>query len=187
MHRTSWASFVVPRFRLDDGSEVALFLKHRKWGDWGLVGGHVEPGEEGAWLTTCAREIDEEMPSFRYGQDYELRALRPDPMTWGPVRSRSARGQATVYTAQFFALHCLHDPTRLLAALPHGEFAFADRTLLAEERRKPTGLVADPFLRILAALPGGLEDIPLAWPQPISSDVIPFVTPQDRPTPVANR
>jgi 8-oxo-dGTP pyrophosphatase MutT (NUDIX family) len=80
--------FIKVRVGHDD---CLLLMRHDKWGDWSLVGGHVEHGEEGDLLR--------------------------EPITWGLEKSRSAGGKPTVYTAQFFALRLLVPADEALSRL----------------------------------------------------------------------
>src|SRR4051812_11686764 len=51
---------VVVKFQVA-GDSYYLLHRHRKWGDWSFVGGHVESGEEGLWVRTAVRETEEEL------------------------------------------------------------------------------------------------------------------------------
>ena len=63
-----------------DGTPHWLLRRHAKWGDWSLIGGHVEPGEGDDWTLTAVREANEELePRLHSGRDpRRLRTYRDD-------------------------------------------------------------------------------------------------------------
>jgi len=155
---------VVVKIAFTDGC-FYLLHKNKKWGDWSLVGGHVEPGEEGEWVRTAYREAEEEMTPLQHKKDFLLMPLLTAPITWGPRRSKSAGGQPTKYSANFFRLIFRRDPGDFLKKL--GD----DFTLVAEsevERRKDIGELVTKLSR---QLPGGIAAVPAAWSLPMSAHV----------------
>ena len=109
--------------RLNIGSEPHLVLmRHRKWNDWSLVGGHVEPNVRNDWARAAARECNEELSPLKYSEDFTLLPLLDQPFIWGPVPSRSAGNEPTTYRAQLFLLRFLRPPMECLARLPADDF-----------------------------------------------------------------
>ncbi len=157
---------VVIKLRGSDDRSYYLLHRHEKWGDWTLVGGHVEPGEEGLWARTAERETEEEMAPLQHSRDFLLVPLLSRPVTWGPKPSRSAGGALTVYRAQFFRMVFRRDPVGLLG--PLGERGF---TLLSEEQLANDN-VGDLVRQLEQHLEGGLSELPAAWTVPVSPDLI---------------
>jgi len=126
--------------RVDTDRPKLLLIRHHKWNDWSLVGGHVEPWEKNDFAAAAARECNEEMTPLKCGKDFVLLPLLVQPTEWGPVASKSAGGEPTIYTAQFFELRFLREPgeciVELLKAHP-GDFRLAD----LEEFQLPEGEV----------------------------------------------
>lgn len=165
--RHSSIAFIIVKLSVS-GADHFLFVRHRKWGDWGLVGGHTEPGEEGDWFATAVREANEELSPLVAGKDFDLHALSAEPLTWGPVRSRSARNELTVYTAQYFALRFRTHPGSLLRQLDPKSFLLVPEAHLRDERWDDD--VADT-LRRLAEVEGlGLAAVPLAWSEDLEPE-----------------
>ena len=153
---------VVVKLRDTDGGCYYLLHRHEKWGDWTLVGGHVEPGEEDLWAETARREAEEEMPPLRcHPGDFFLAPLLTSPLTWGPRNSRSAGGEPTVYKAQFFCMLFRRDPAPLLAALEEGGFM-----LIAESQLHQHEDIGDVLRQLEGHLVGGLASVPSAWTGP---------------------
>lgn len=173
--RTSRVAYVVVRL-LVGGRDYFLLQKHRKWGDWSLIGGHVEPYEGRDWLAAGRREADEELTPLRFGFDFSLERLASAPSHWGPMESRSAGGALTSYDAAWFALIFLWDPAACLAQLPAAEFILISRGVALSGRdRSVTGLLR----RLDAALPSGLDGVPLAWGSSLAADAIRLETRDD--------
>lgn len=105
--RQSKLSLVLIRVDIEDRPKL-LLMRHRKWGDWSLVGGHVEPEEGNDWARAAARECNEELAPLQHGKDFVLLPVLAVPDWWGPVDSKSA-GEPTMYTAQFFEMRFLRD------------------------------------------------------------------------------
>jgi 8-oxo-dGTP pyrophosphatase MutT (NUDIX family) len=118
--RRSHVAYVLIRLHAD-GEDCVLLHRHSKWGDWTLVGGHVEADEEHDWLIAAAREAGEELAPLRLGGDFEVERLRV-MASWGPEPSRSAFGEPTEYSVEYFLLRFKKDPRELLAVLPASEF-----------------------------------------------------------------
>ncbi len=156
--RRSDIVYVLARLQ-SGGRDYFLFRAHSKWGDWGLVGGHVEEWEVENWDLAARRETEEEMSPLRVGTDLVLDPI-PGPAEWGPEPSRSAGGQPTVYRAQWYALRFLVDPRTALRRLDPSEFLFVEHERLSSQRDED---VTDLVRRVAAALPRGLDDVPLAW------------------------
>lgn len=109
--------------KLDVDGEVCLLLnRHKKWGDWSLVGGHVEPGEEQDWAITARREATEELAPLAPERDFLVATQAVAHHKWGPVPSRSAGHVPTTYEARYHCLKFLADPQSCLARLPAEDF-----------------------------------------------------------------
>ncbi|MGE0790684.1 MAG: NUDIX domain-containing protein [Sandaracinaceae bacterium] len=157
--RRSDIVYVVARLALDQ-DEYFLFIEHKKWGDWGLLGGHVEPDEARDWAQAAQRETEEEMVPLRVGEDVALSPIVNGPEQWGPEPSRSAGGEPTVYNAKWFSLTFLRDPEDCFSRMQREQF------LLVQRERLEAGVDADvtPLMtRLRGALPNGLDDVPIAW------------------------
>lgn len=141
--------------------DVLVLLRHQKWGDWGLVGGHIEDGEDP--LTCAAREAEEELAPLRVDVDMALEALGRSPIEWGPVYSRSARSP-TVYQAWFYSGRFLADPRFSLRRV-------RDRSmgLVLVSRLNPTSWPED-ITNVLARFweQHGSSAMPLSWPHPLN-------------------
>ena len=121
MMRHSDLVLVVATLDLENERHL-LLRRHPKWGDWSLVGGHVEEDEKNDWARAAVRECNEELSPLVYGEDFSLLPLLDRPMKWGPVPSKSAGGELTTYSAQVFALRFLKSPRECLGALPPKDF-----------------------------------------------------------------
>ena len=130
--RTSDLALVLIRLTIQSEPHL-LLVRHRKWGDWSLVGGHLEADERADWARAARRECNEELAPLRYGEDFLLLPMLDRPVRWGPVPSRSAGNELTTYTAQFFALRFLKSPMECLARLPAGEFQLVREAAVATE------------------------------------------------------
>jgi 8-oxo-dGTP pyrophosphatase MutT (NUDIX family) len=152
----------VVLFLLDiDGKPHLLLLRHLRWGDWSLVGGHIEGSETP--LETAVRETEEELAPLRVGTDIRVAPLVTDPVTWGPVLSRSA-GAPTRYTVWFHYGVFLVDPTLALARVHDARLGYVATGALTQMRwpRNITNILA----RLRAV--EGFSRVPPAWPGPIS-------------------
>ena len=118
--RRSDIAYVIIALR-KDGEDHLLLHRHAKWGDWSLVGGHVEPGEEHDWLVVARREAGEELAPLRAGEHFEVERI-PLSLEWGPEPSRSAHGEPTYYHAEYFVLRFTENPVELLRRLPSSDF-----------------------------------------------------------------
>lgn len=168
MKRHSEVAYVF--VRVDVGGEPLFLLRfHEKWGDWSLVGGHVEP-DDGDWAQTASREAEEELAPLKHGKDFVLLPMLRQPTTWGPVKSRSAGGAETKYTAQFFALRFLGDPARSLERLPAQDFLLVPRSKL--ERQPLLAAVAQTIDEARRRLPSGLKSVPAASERELSQALL---------------
>lgn len=163
--RHSNLALVLIRLRIDDEPHLVL-IRDRKWGDWTLVGGHVEPYEKSDWARAAARECDEELAPLKFGQDFVLLPLLKEPLRWGPIPSKSADGELTTYRAQFFALRFLRAPTECLTQLPADDFRIVSESAYGVERA-----AHDKVARAAKAL-GGLSRVALAWDSALVSPPI---------------
>jgi len=144
------------------GVEHVLLHAHRKWGDWSLVGGHVEPTDRD-WLATATREVEEEMTPLRCGSDLEVVPLELPESEWGPVPSVSAGGAPTRYRARWYVLRFKSSPRKLLDRLPRGAFKLVPIPQLHEIQ--PLAAVVDKAQRSLC----GWEHLPLSWDSDIGA------------------
>jgi NUDIX domain len=159
-HRTSRIAFILVRLLVGE-KDCFLLRVHRKWGDWGLIGGHVEENELSDWRLAAEREANEELEPLHLGVDFALESLEGAPESWGPVPSRSAGGVSTQYCAAWFTLGFLRDPAKCLAELSDEEFLLVERdAAVMAAGAEVTALLA----RLERELPEGLSSVPLAWP-----------------------
>jgi 8-oxo-dGTP pyrophosphatase MutT (NUDIX family) len=162
--RRSTLSIVVFRLLVDD-SDCVLLLRHDKWGDWGLVGGHIEPGESAD--EAALRETEEELVPLRVGHDLAIERLPHDPLEWGPVSSRSAGGHATVYHATYYAAVFRSNPEPALAAIHNRNLVFIPVKAL-DPHAWPSN-VSDVLARYAHAHRVA-EEVPRGWRASIRSD-----------------
>ena len=154
--RHSDLALVVARIDVD-GAPHWLLRRHPKWGDWSLVGGHVEPDEVLDWMLTAVRESNEEMAPLRCGVDIEVEPLLDDITSWGPVASRSAHGAMTNYRVRWFQVRFLRDVAECLGRLPHADFALVPETELSSN-----SLVSSVAQRLLEETHRRTTTLPLA-------------------------
>ena len=156
--RHSDIAYVLIRLQAD-GEDCFLLHRHPKWGDWSLVGGHVEAGEEHDWLASAAREAAEELAPLRPDADFKVQRLKL-VLEWGPEPSLSAFGEPTEYRAEYFLLQFLRDPRELLRHLPPSEFRLVPIASLARdpEASRPVRLVLEKLGAQLAELPRSWGD-----------------------------
>jgi 8-oxo-dGTP pyrophosphatase MutT (NUDIX family) len=140
-----------------DGEDCVLLHRHAKWGDCTLVGGHVEPDEEADWAKAATREAAEELAPLRVGGDFEVEPLRIR-VSWGPEPSRSAYGEPTEYSAEYYLLRFKKDPRELLAALPASEFR-----LVPLDAVRTHDEVSHPVRVLLQKLGSEMDFVPRSW------------------------
>ena len=171
--RTSKVAYVVVRLAIG-GDEYFLMRVHEKWGDWSLVGGHLEPREAEAddWLGAARRESEEELVPLRNGSDFTLEQLSVGLTSWGPQESRSAGGALTNYEAAWFVLRFVHDPVRSLERLRKNEFMLVDRRLVLAPRNDTE--VTSLLKRLDGLLDGGIGAVPLSWRDSIAENAVPL-------------
>lgn len=167
--RQSKVVYVLARLDVD-GHDYLLFHAHPKWGDWSLVGGHVEADEEADWERAARRECAEEMAPLTPGEELDLVPLPQGPEQWGPEISKSAGGVPTVYRARWFALRFLKEPCSMMRMLPHDAF------LLIERERVEAGHDADVTSLVgrFAIAARGLDAVPYAWQSTLSMNDVPL-------------
>jgi 8-oxo-dGTP pyrophosphatase MutT (NUDIX family) len=180
--RHSNVVYVLIRLSTADGPAL-LLRRHEKWGDWSLVGGHVEESELDDWGLAAAREATEELEPLVTGEDFVVTPIHAEPITWGPEASRSAQGERTLYHIQYYTLVFLRDPVALLGRLPTSEFRLVpEREIGAAEHA-----LGSPVHRARRFLQGGLEAVPRAWAQELDPEALPAglqpVTLSPAPTP----
>ena len=158
--RHSELALVLIRLKIDSEPHHVL-MRHKKWNDWSLVGGHVEPGERNDWARAAVRECNEELAPLRFGEDFTLLPLLDQPLRWGPLASKSAGGEPTIYTAQVFALRFLRSPVECLARLPAGEFRIVRESEIVTGQQDPDTLTARTLHRVAPSS--------LAWDTALSS------------------
>ena len=171
MTRVSNIVYVVAKLRSSERNYFLLHA-HAKWGDWSLVGGHVEPHEQDDWDAAARRETDEEMTPLVVGQDISVQPLTDNLIEWGPEVSHSAGGVPTLYRSRWYALRFLRDPVQCLNQLPRADF------LLIEEERLEAGADSDItglLGRLEAGTPSGLRNLPFAWPSPLDMEALPLM------------
>lgn len=153
--RSSQVAYILAKLRIR-GVDYVLLNAHRKWGDWSLLGGHVE-ASDATWQAAAEREVSEELAPLLYGKDIEVRPGEVGRLEWGPVASRSAGGVPTEYRARCYALRFKSDPRVCLSKLPQEEFALIRLSDLAHAPRISS--VVEKAGRLL----GGWKELPLSW------------------------
>jgi 8-oxo-dGTP pyrophosphatase MutT (NUDIX family) len=166
--RHSYVVYVLIRLPLLEGPSL-LLRRHEKWGDWSLVGGHVEESEMDDWGLAAAREATEELAPLVNGQDFVVAPIHDEPITWGPEPSRSAQGERTIYRIQYYTLTFLRDPVELLGRLPPTEF------LVVPERELGSTEYAfgRPVRRAHRYLHGDIKVVPRAWNEELDRLALP--------------
>lgn len=161
--RYSDLALVVIRLRIN-AEPFHVLIKHEKWRDWTFVGGHVEPNEKNEWARAAVRECNEELAPLKYEDDFTLLPLLDQPLRWGPVSSLSAGGEATIYTAQIFALRFLKPPAECLMKLPRDDFRLVRESDIIGSRRNTDTLAARAINKVdrnALAWDGALSSLPL--------------------------
>jgi ADP-ribose pyrophosphatase YjhB (NUDIX family) len=146
--RHSELSLVLIRLKVHAEPHHVL-IWHEKWRDWSFVGGHVESDERNDWARAAVRECNEELTPLKFGQDFTLLPLLDQPIRWGPVPSKSAHDEPTMYTAQIFALRFLRPPAECLARLPVDEFCVVRETELINRTQNPSALTARAINKVM--------------------------------------
>jgi len=165
--RHSHVAYVIIRLPTIAGTSL-LLRKHEKWGDWSLVGGHVEDWEIDDWSRAALREASEELEPLVAEQDFCVSPIHNEPFTWGPERSRSAHGERTLYHIQYFNLAFLRDPIELLSRLPAAEFILVPESAIDSEGNA-LGRPVHRARRFLA----GIEAVAPAWGKALDIQCIP--------------
>lgn len=167
--RRSDVVYVLAKLRVG-GADYLLLNAHRKWGDWSLVGGHVEPTDID-WRSAAAREVQEEMAPLRYGDDVEVEPLEgPTTTEWGPVPSASAGGAPTRYRAALYVLRFRADPRSCLSRLSREDF----RLFRLKDLKSLHDHLSSIVLRVDDLIPEGWHAVPLSWEQDL--DDVPLRT-----------
>lgn len=130
-----------------DSKPYFLLRWNSKWKDWGLVGGHVEPEEQGDYKATAIRESNEELVPWKHDKDFVIVPFPFRAITWGPVLSKSNGNTPTFYTSKFFYLMLLDEPRKMLDRLPMSSFVLLDKKAI-DNSKIPT----DGILRIVKAM-----------------------------------
>ncbi len=160
--------------RLNIKSEAHMVLtRHQKWNDWTLIGGHVETDERNDWARAAVREANEELTPLRFGEDFILLPLLDEPIRWGPLPSKSAGNEPTIYTAQLFALRFLKAPLECLSRLPRDDFRIVRESDVSKGKTPPEGI-----LSVAAKALGTFERAALAWDVPLSTPPLNSGSPQ---------
>lgn len=154
---------MLPRLQVG-GADYYLLHWHRKWSDWSLIGGHVESWEVSDWRETAVRESNEELEPLRCGLDFEVDRTPVARLEWGPVPSRSNRGEPTFYRAEYFGLRFLVHPLVSLTRLPARSFA------LFEVEMAASGQFSDTLARVAGQL---RHPVPLSWAETVSAEALP--------------
>lgn len=178
--RISRVVYIVIRVRVEE-HDYALLSAHRKWGDWSLVGGHVEPAEESDWARAAQREAEEELAPLRIGIDFAISPISGGPQAWGPLKSQSANGKTTLYEAAWFYLIFLREPMACIERLPLEGFLLVAEDLVCGSERSADVTALLP--RLDAALAGGIKSVPYAWPHSVSASPRVAMRRPERPSP----
>lgn len=166
--RRSYVVYILVRLASPEGGWL-LLRRHEKWGDWSLVGGHVESWEMDDWSAAAAREAREELDPLREGKDFAIRPIQSSPISWGPEPSRSARGERTVYHVQYYTLAFLNEPIQLLSQLPSKDFLLIPENTI---RSSPHAL-GRPVYMAHQIFANGLASAPLAWQEALNTKDLP--------------
>jgi ADP-ribose pyrophosphatase YjhB (NUDIX family) len=158
--RHSELSLVLIRLKVNSEPHHVL-IWHEKWHDWSFVGGHVESDEKNDWARAAVRECNEELTPLKYGQDFTLLPLLDQPLRWGPVPSKSAHDEPTMYTAQIFALRFLRPPAECLARLPVDEFCIVRESELINREQNSSALTVRAINKVMPTS--------LSWDSALSS------------------
>ncbi|MGB0679083.1 MAG: NUDIX hydrolase [Polyangiales bacterium] len=160
--RLSKLACIAIKLRLD-ARDFFLLRAHRGWGDWTLVGGHVEEDEGHDWALTAQREAEEELAPLRLGADMSVHPLAAPQSDWGPVWSRPhGGGQLTSYQVRWYGLRFERDPMACLVDLPRERFLLVAAPCLAVG--VPQSDISALLGHLDQALPQGLDAVPLSWP-----------------------
>ncbi len=154
--RQSDIAYVLIRL-VSGGRDCLLLHRHEKWGDWSLVGGHVEPGEESDWFATAVRETTEEMVPLKLRVDFDLERIDVR-LEWGPSPSRSAFAAPTEYRAEYFVLRFLCAPADALRRLPQDEFRLVPVDGIRDDES-----VSLPVLKLLDHVGPEFDALPRSW------------------------
>ncbi len=166
--RHSHVVYTLIRLPITTGPSL-LLRRHEKWGDWSLVGGHVEEDEMDEWIKAARREATEEMEPLVDDRDFVIEPMHDEPITWGPEASRSAQGERTVYHIRYYSLRFLRDPAQLLPTLEPRDFLL----LTEDELGSTTHALGNPVHRARRYLSGGFGSVPFAWAEPLDPASLP--------------
>lgn len=166
--RHSHVVYVLIRLPLSTGPTL-LFRRHEKWGDWSLVGGHVEDEELDDWQASAARETMEELEPLEATRDFVVQPMHAEPLIWGPEASRSARGRPTIYHVRYFFLEFQRSPVELLNRLPASTVLCVPES----ELQSTPHALGNPVLRASHCIPGGMAAVPFAWSRSIDRRALP--------------
>lgn len=169
--RTSKVSVVLFRINLR-GEDSLILLRHAKWGDWSLVGGHIELGETP--LDAAVRETEEELAPLRAGLDFAIVTEPLATLSWGPVESKSAGRAPTTYSAWVFCGELLRPPSDFVRSIADAELAAV--ALRHLDVNDWPGGVTNVLARIVEARVS-LTSVPLAWREPVSARELPSLPP----------
>jgi hypothetical protein len=170
--RHSDLALVLVKLKIKSEAYFVL-ARHEKWKDWSLIGGHLESDERNDWARAAMRECNEELFPLRFGEDFILLPLLDQPIRWGPTQSRSAGNEATIYTAQLFALRFLKEPTDCLARLSRDQFR-----VVPESEVIGTEAYKEGMLSVASKALGSLDRVSFAWDNPLASSPLKGGAPQ---------
>jgi 8-oxo-dGTP pyrophosphatase MutT (NUDIX family) len=162
--KVSRCAFVIVKLRIE-GSDYYLMREDDDWKDVTFIGGHVSERDAGKLERTARRELREEVPATRTAKNIQLTRLTEE-LEHGPVYSKSAKTQV-VYDIGFYLLSFGTAPKDVLSSLgPRTPNLLVHQDELLRPRKRR---VAE-LVRVLAeAMPGGLNSIPLSWPEDMGS------------------
>jgi len=167
--RVSNVVYVLVRVPTAQGP--ALLLRHHaKWGDWSLVGGHVEEDEMDDWHHAAAREATEELEPLVNERHFvvEIGPVTNRRFRLGPKPSRSAQGKQTVYNIEYYILKFLKDPAELLRLLPQSEFR-----LIPEHKLESMADAYGPPVRVAQELLHDHPDaVPSSWDKVLDTSAL---------------
>jgi len=163
--KKSNCAFVVIKLKIG-GEEWLIMRKNQHWKDINFVGGHQKSIDKGNNLRTAKRELQEEIPALRTFKNYKLEKLTNN-IEYGPVESKSARSKVE-YNLQFYLVRFIESPNFLCKSLNNksANILISLKEIKSKNKFRISGLADLLNLNF----PGGLESIPLSWPNDL--DVI---------------
>ena len=154
------------------GKDYLVLRRDSSWEDLNFIGGHQEPVDEGNYLATAMREVEEELPELKKFGNFELVPLTGETQ-FGPVWSVSAKSE-TLYKIRFFLLKFIEEPIVLNDLVSHNTpnvFVSQEDITLRNEASNISQLVQ----LLESSFPGGISAIPHSWGKNITNTHYKFI------------